>query len=320
MSDCHDLLLEWASETGSGSWGAFRVAWEWIQSRDLDRRPGDPAGKAWIAGAGLASLGHLEMTWEGAGAWAATPPVITMLPNSGGRALLTGARTRALYRPGTDSREQAGAVAEAAQGLDVWIDDIPMKDGPTSVLIACEQAQDAERLAECCGIAFSYSVSDQLSAMLPPLSAYAALSHRGALPQGFPLERFDPAILMWSQYDKDEPDEPGLYRARSYSEHVHVLVTPLGAHLRVAREHAVFEVLRWGNLAVIEYDGGLHELWLPVQTRLPLLHERAAVLCSGRLPRFDRRRGEPGLLYVNVPPHVAERIARSLDQEISSLA
>ena len=315
MSGGYDLLLEWASEKGSGDWEALRAAWTWIQSVEQVLRPDDPAGKAWIAGADLAALGHLEMAWGGAAAWAVAPPVITMLPNSGGRALLTGARTRALYRPGTLEREQTGAVAEIAETLDVWIDDVSMRTGPTSVLIACGKPEDAQRLADHCGIAFSYSVSDQLSAMLPALAACLPLWPPGALPQGFPVERFDPRELAWREYPGDEPREAGLYRARTYSQHVHVLVTPTLAHLAAPREEAVFEVLRWSSLTVIEFDEASHELWVPVHCRLPLLHQRAAVLCSGRLPQFQRRQHD-GLRYVNVRPRVAERIANSLRQNL----
>jgi hypothetical protein len=278
-------------------------------------RPDDPAGKAWIAGANLSALGHLEMTWEGAGHWAVAPPVITMLPNSGGRALLTGARTRALYRPGSVHRSQSGAVSDVAEELDVWIDDVPAEGRPTSVLISCGEPEDAQRLAEHCEILFSYSVSEQLAAMLPPLEAYVSLWQPGGLPQGFPVERFIAAALAWREHPGDEPGEPGLYRSRTYGEHVHVLTTPLGGHVRASREHAVFEVLRWDGLQVLEYDAARHELWVPVHTRLPVLHERAAVLCSGQLGRFQRRRSENGLVYANVAPQVADRIRASLNQE-----
>src|SRR4051794_7531108 len=260
------------------------------------------------------------MSWEDGGAWSVAPSVLTMLPSSGGRALLTGARSRVLYRPGTADEEQQGAIADLAEELDIWIDDIVQHDGPTSVLIACNRPEDAERLAEHCGIAFTYSVSDQLSAMLPPLAAYTSLWRPGTLPQGFPVERFSPHDLKWQEHPGDEPGEPGLYRAKTYSEHVHVLLTPTRAQVRAAREHAVFEVLRWDQLSVIGYDQQRHELWVPVQSRLPLQHERAAVLCSGQLPRFSRRGGQNGVLYVNVQPPVAQRIAASLAQELEPLA
>lgn len=320
MTALHDLLLEWASEKGDGDWQQFRSAWDWLQSKSEPHRPSDAANKAWITGASLAALGHLEMTWDGAGSWAVAPSVITMLPDSGGRALLTGARSRLLYQPGNAEQGQRGAVADAAEELDIWIDDIPRRDGPTSVLIACSRPEDAERLASHCGIAYTYSVSEQLSAMLPPLAAYTGLWQPGRLPQGFPVERFDLESLRWLEQLTDEPDSPGLYRAKTYSAHVHVLVTATGLQLRASRDHAVFEVLRWDEHTVLAYDERRREMWVPVACRLPLQHERAAVLCSGQLPRFRRADGADGIVYVNVQPPVARRIADSLNQELAPLA
>lgn len=320
MSTSYDLLLDWASERGTGTWQEFRSAWEWLLSTDNSRRPEDPAGKAWIAGANLAALGHLEMSWTDNGAWAVAPSVITMLPNSGGRALLTGARTRTLYRPASNGDGQSGVIADIAEDLDIWIDDIDTRDGPTSVLIACNRPEDAARLADHCRIAYTYSVSDQLSAMLPPLAAYEALWEPGSLPQGFPVERFSSRDLRWHPHPDDEPSDAGLYVGKTYSENVHVLAMPVGAQFRVPRDHAVYEVLRWDDINVLAYDEAAHELWVPTSCRLPLQHERAAVLCSGQLPRFRRRENQNGIFYANVQPSVARRIAASLNQELEPLA
>ncbi len=178
---------------------------------------------------------------------------------------------------------------------------------------------DARHLAEECGITFSYSVSDQLSAMLPPLEAAGRAWSAGKLPQGFPVEEFDPMGLRWVELaDSDAAEEPGLYRARAWQGHVHALKTPTGASLRVEREPAVYEVLRWDDQAVIEYDEDARELWVPSHARLPLMHERAAVLCTGQLP-WPRKgaEGRFGHAYANIPPQVAHRIARSLSQELN---
>jgi hypothetical protein len=208
-------------------------------------------------------------------------------------------------------------LASAAEELDLWIDVADVAgEGPSSILVACNEPGDAERLAQHCGIDYRYSVSDQLSAMLPPLAAYVSLWRPGSLPQGFPVERFSESFLGWEEIAEEEATQPGLYRCRTYREHVHVLVPPAGPPLRVPREHAVYEVLRWDEDYVLEYDEERHELWVPVEARLPLLHERAAVLCSGQLGRFKRVEDEPGRLYVNVQPEVAARIAASLSQQL----
>jgi hypothetical protein len=314
----HDLLLEWASEKGAGEWQEMREAWDFIAREN--RRPGaDPAERAWVAAAALSALAHIEIAWDSYDRWAAAPPVLTMLPHSGARALLTGARTRALYWPAGDpAGAPSGLLHEMAERLDLWVDPISRHDAPTAVLVACNDPDDAEELAGACGIAFSYSVSDQLSAMLPGLTATQRLWAPGPLPQGFPVEAFNPRALVWSESDEGEAlKEPGLYRCKTWKAYVHVLVTATMATFRVPREHAVYEVLRWEGRSVLRYSEAASELWVPSHARLPWMQERAAVLCSGQLPRPRKGPGDtPGHYYVNVQPQVAERIAASLCQAL----
>ena len=83
-----DLLLTYLSEKGEGAWQELKDAWGWILGPS-----DDPAAKAWIAARDLAALGHIEVAWE-EGTWCASPPLVTMIPRSGGRVFVTGARTR----------------------------------------------------------------------------------------------------------------------------------------------------------------------------------------------------------------------------------
>lgn len=306
-------MLEWMSEKGAGTWGDFRAAWEWLgNARTFE----NPAEKAWIAARDLSALAHIEVAWDGIDQWAAAPPVLTMLPHSGGRALLTGARTRALYRfPSAEGEPGTGLLEEQAEELGLWIDPIPRRNAPSTVLVACNEPDDAEQLAVACGIAYSYSVCEQLAAMLPPLGAALRLGVPGPLPEGFPVDRFNDQTLQWDEIGDGAVDAPGLYRAKTWAANVHVLRTPLGDTLRVERDYAIYEILRWEEQHVLTYFRGSRELWVPSGARLPLLHERAAVLCSGQLPKFATR-PEPGVTYVNVSPRVAQRIADSLAQRL----
>jgi hypothetical protein len=312
-----DTLLEWASEKGGGSWDEFRAAWQWLISKDDGRRPNDPADATSVIAGNLSALAHLEISWGGDAAWQAAPPVITMLPNSGGRALLTGARTRALYNA-QDSDAPEGTLVSAADELDLWVDAVEQRQGPSSLVIASNKPEDAARLAELCGVEYSYSVSEQLSMVLPPLRLMIGLGEEGSVPQGFPVEGFDPVDIRWTESSEAQAQTPGLYRVRTWQAHIHVLTTPTGVSLRVPRQPAVFEVLRWERRGVLEYDPSTWELWAPVNARLPLLHERAAVLCSGLLPRFEVRDRIGGIKHFNVPPRIASRIASSLAQEIET--
>ena len=87
----HDLLLEWVSERGGGSWEQFKTAYDWL----MPTRQRAEWMTAGFAARMLATLGHLEIDWQ-ARRWAAAPPVLTLLPSAGAHALLTGGRTRTL--------------------------------------------------------------------------------------------------------------------------------------------------------------------------------------------------------------------------------
>jgi hypothetical protein len=299
----YDVLLEFLSEKGRGTWGELKDAFDWIWGPSED-----PAEQAWIAARDLAALGHIEIAWDQkASTWCAAPPLLTTLPRSGGRSFLTGARTRFLMR----------TVEVAAERLGLWIDRCGSQRGPTTFLIACGSHEDAENLASELGIGYTYSVADQLSALLPPLDRYMDMFTAGELPAGFEPERFEPATLTWEAVT--DTNQRGLYRTRAFHGQVHALLDAASRWRRVAREFAVYEVLRWEVRGVIGYDEERAQLRVPIAAALPALHARAASICDGRLPRFERHSGG-GLVYDNIPRKVAERIASSLCQELISNA
>lgn len=314
-----DTFLEWLSEKGEGTWDEFRATWSWLISKNQAIHESDPAQAAGVIAANLSALGYIEMSWQPDPRWTIAPPTITMLPVSGGRALLTGARSRELCWLPVDRREDArGMLPRVADELDLWIDYPQLHKAPTSVLIASNKPEDAERLANQCGIGYSYSVSQQLSAMLPALDLYVQLWEQRPLPQGFPVERFDCSAYKWVESSESEASARGLYRSITWESHVHTLVLSTGIPVRATRQHAVYEVLRWNATQALSYSAPSRELWVPVAARLPLLQERAAVLCSGLVPMYRRCDGVDGLTYVNVPRAVAQRIALSLAQRLET--
>ena len=304
MSTEHDLLLAFLSEKGSGSWAELKAAWEWIDDGDDDQ-----ASRAWIVAQDLAALGHLEIAW-GDSQWCVAPPLLSMIPRSGGRVLVTGARTRWLHSP-----DAGGALQDAVDELELWLDCCDAPRGPTTLYVSCESERDARRLAEKLAISYTYGVARQISALLPPLESYTQLWPVGGLPRGFEAERFDPARLIWVPVGEAEGSEgSGLYKCRAYAGDVYALNGgPLGWR-RVSKELGIYELLRWENTPALEYDSGRQVMSVSPRAPLPSLHARAATLCSGRLPFFrsDTRRLE----YVNVTHTVAELIAASLSQTL----
>ena len=300
MTERYDRLLEFLSEKGRGSWQELKEAFDWIWGPS-----DDPAQKAWIAARDLAALGHIEVAWEAGISWCAAPPLVTMLPRSGGRAFITGARTRLF----------AGRLESAAEEHGLWVDRCGSQPGPTTLLVACRSHYEAEGLAASLGIGYTFSVAEQLSALLPGLDRYMAMFPEGErLPAGFEAERFEPSTLRWEP--AGETGQRGLYRTRTFHGHVFALLDATSRWRRVAREIAAYEVLRWEAESVLSYSASRAQLRVPVGAPLPALHARAASICDGRLPRFERRHGRDLLAYDNVPRKVAEQVASSLDQAI----
>src|SRR5436309_2993325 len=126
--DFNQLLL-YVSEKGSGTWRDFKLACEWLRSREEDPPEAPP-----IAARILSALGHAEFEWGEEITWCAGPPVITMLPRSGGRALLAGARTRYLLKE-LDNR---------AEEHDVWVETCAQAGAPDAIYVATDHEKKIE--------------------------------------------------------------------------------------------------------------------------------------------------------------------------------
>jgi hypothetical protein len=294
-----DLLLDWVSELGEGTWQEFRAAYEWLTTSSADewRTPG-------FAMRMLSTLGHLEIDWT-ARRWAAAPPVLTILPDAGAHALLTGGRTRALKR----------SLHEVlADDDDLFPFEISQKNAPTAVWIECADETHVERLADALSIRYEYSVAQRLSRLVPSLDSYLAIVPSARCPKRYGLERFDVDTMRWFSTDQDL--EPGLYQYDSYGPAMFRLIDD-GEVFGVDLATGVYAALsRWGvnRLRYVEQSVN-GELWVHLAAPLPTLHARTAALCTGLAPL---KRGR-GLVYRNVPRAIASRLARSLDQSIGPL-
>jgi hypothetical protein len=296
----YDLLLEWASERGSGTWQKFRDACEWL--RPAASRPGwETPG---FAARQMSALGHLEIDWQ-ASSWTAAPPVLTLLPSAGGHALLTGGRTRTLK----DRLRE-----ELSKRVDLFAPDPHEQTlAPSAYLIASESERSILELADALQVRFTYSVSTQLARLLPSLDSYLSLAHSQRAPAGYGVQRFDPLSLNWS--DAEDDFALGFYRYDAPQGPRFRLVESRTSVFAVNRDLGVYAALsRWGESRMRYFAGTINgELEVPLRAPLPTLHARAAVLCSGLAPE---KRGR-SLIYVNVPAEVAEAIARSLDQSLA---
>jgi hypothetical protein len=291
----HELLLQWMSERGSGSWDEFRDAYRWAV-------PDARAGAAHRFMRALATLAHVETDWD-AGAWTAAPTVVTLLPSAGGHGLLAGARTGRLRAVLADGLDEAPHVFAFFR---------EQEDAPDVCFIACDSEADLIELAAQLDVPFEHSVADRLASLLPPIDAMLAerLSTPGVPDLG--VDRLDVQADRWRPVESDR--EPGLYRYEYRGRELrwideegrpHRVDLALGAYCEL-RRLARSDVLSWMELHV---NGTLS---VPLSAPLPVLQARAATMCSGVAPQ----RYAGVLRYENVPLRIAEAIAASLDQQL----
>ncbi len=208
--------------------------------------------------------------------------------------------------------------------VNLHLDEIANVNGPTTLYVLCGTASDATKLAEALNINYTFSVATRLSKLFPKLDRYADLWEPGTLPIGFDVEMFNTQILKW--VETDSTDELGLYRASTYAHFVHGIHGPVSDSWRqVTREHGIYEVLRWEERHVINYNPAVGDLAVPFYVGLPMLQGRAAVLSSGRLPTartIETDTGRPvySWIFPNVSENVAQRIACSLNQQLRTFS
>jgi hypothetical protein len=188
-------------------------------------------------------------------------------------------------------------------------------NGPASIYIQYDKPADVAELARRIGATFEPWSARRLSALLPSLSTLVETARVAAKPpRGYSIEWLDGRRLDW--VDTDEPSQPGLYRYRGYGLPQYRLYDGLQWR-EIDRDLGVWAALGTTREDLLKFEPEEVNGTLSVRQigRLPLLHARAAVLCSGLPPSSV----VPGWIqYVNVPSSIAGRIARSLGQPFAA--
>lgn len=294
----NDRLLRWMSEKGHGTWREFRVAHAWVSDQ-----PGDTAEPAWAAARDLQDLGYAEFAWGKDLDWCVAPPVLSLLPASGGLGYLTGARTASL-------------VAALAADEECFPDAVRQGgSGPHGVFVSIASWAEASALANRLDVSLEFAFPERISDALPDLQTMLAAGRPSPFPLGFERQRFEPAALEWRDVSEDDAPAAGLYRIQTWGRTEFRLVRDADHILACSPEVGVYEVLRWERVTLLEYSPEHATLRVPVVARLPVLHARAAALSSGLLPRLVYATNAYWLIYDNVSAEVADAIAGSLSQE-----
>lgn len=295
-----ELLLEWASERGGGRIDLYRQTHDWLINRDRQRRL-PPA----VTLQTLSRLSHIEVDWR-RGTWAAAPPVLTILPDAGGIALLTGARTRTLVQE--LDRETSPEVT-----MNVVWHRRAQYEAPDAIYLSINDESDIEQLAERLRIAYEYSVADRLSRALPHMESILEIARSTPPPGGFEVMTLAIENLKWhgvqslSGAGLYEFILPGRSEYRFYDgDTFYATDRPTGIYAELRRQDR--------HVLVYKPEPRNGSLIVPLDAPLPVLQARAAAMCSGldAAPIFSDRIRR----FVNVPLVVARRIAASLGQEL----
>lgn len=300
-----NALAHWIGESGSGSWSHFKETFRWLGT-DETTEGHPPAHRAALQ---LSGLGYMEIDWQ-EGRWAATPPCLTLVPDSGGAGLLVGGRTRHLI-------ERIEEETDEAATLSVLTHRYPQTEAPDAIYFTADLGR-LEALAETLGIRFEFSIAHRINRLLPSLTSTLELGLTQAPPpQGFEISRWD--APGWDVVTSTEV--PGLYRGGAFGRPRYWFIPGDGRIFNVDGPTGFYAEVNRSRMSVLRYKKETVNgtLFRPIWAPLPLLQERAAVLSSGLTPycpnsdapHIDRR-----IRYENVPRRIADGVARSLDTEL----
>lgn len=304
-----DRMLLWLSAKGQGSWPQFRGAVE-----EFNLEPDLEDGSSADTGSDLPvyhearftfqRLGHAEFySAESANGWRIVPPTVAIREKGASEGLLCGARSPAL-------------LDRLAAASDLAIERSQIAGMPERILVrSSSQKQLVARVREM-GCLVQCDTTVSLLSALPRVRDRCSW-HSSNMPEtpGWLVHRFSTyPELQWSEL----PQADALHASFGL--------------FRFLMKHQRFYYLRWrgrtfgvpvqvGKYAVmprrrgtLRQDSARRELSFPVALRPPLLVERALVLCSGVLPRFDATTRR--LEYSEVDDNVALLAGQLLHQEI----
>ncbi|MCL4264741.1 MAG: hypothetical protein KJ069_16075 [Anaerolineae bacterium] len=291
----NNLLLSYLSELGHGNWSHFRQALEYLADDEDDLYRTVKARQ-------LSMLGHIEFAFEGDLRWAVCEPTIAWLSRED---RITG------VLGGGRSPQLLAALKQSCADLDCRYEQLPQAEGPDVVLLTAPSNDVGEQLAHRVGIQHQPDSATRLAEVVPDVHAYLnnpELCPPEPMPQGFKSERYDWQRLRWAE--TATTDEPGFYRFSHYRREYRLKMDDV---VRKTPPYiGIFAWLHYKNQIVFQYEAATQTLRGPASATLPPLLGRAAVLCSGHLPRFEPQNSTH--IYQEIPPAVANHLLYKLHQ------
>ncbi len=309
-------LLIWMSARGEGSWQQFRAAVEEFHvessASEEDGETGEnttssdlPVYQALCLG--FQRLGHVEFFSAGTDKdWRVAPPALAAI-RQGEQwiGIACGARSPGLYQRLCEAKGQVSWETLQVPGMS------------DRIRVLASHLEELRAAAESNGFNVQESAPLALLAAIPPVDDPGSrVSSEPPTGPGWTIEKFSTSTLRWCKAERRDFDvvQSGLFRFRMGYQRFHLLRWR-GRTFRVPVQVGKFAVLRRARRrALFAYDAQQSVLSVPAICRPPFLIERALVLCSGLLPRFDQ--ASSLLEYTDVPWEVARLAAQLLHQEV----
>ena len=288
-----DELLYYLSHLGKMRWEKFKQGFEC-----LNRDNKNPKGASYYLRP-LTSVGHMEYD-PAILDWVYVAPATLVEIATANQYILVGSRT-----PDLISKIEATVLSKGGKFYR-----IPEVDAPTTIFLS-DLIEASIQEIEGMGIHISRKFSAKLSCILPNLRLDNFDQDKSILKA--PIEKFNIGSL---KYEGNPPDiSEGLFRILDYGRHIHFLKLN-NIQRKVPREWGEWLILRaFRKNKLICYNKEQQILQVKSPLIVPLLANRCAVLCSGRVPI----RKNEFYCYSNVPIEIASRIAKSLNQQLEVL-
>lgn len=288
-----DLLLEWMTHMGSGTWGAFRNAVDELYGNAGERDEHAQYRQLRVA---LSDLGHADFFVDGSRRWKVRRPALVGLASGETRHMLTGGRTSELAR--------RVALVAAAMGVSVRSDVVL---GLPQTYLDGENLRLKQVAAEL-GLEYLPNASAVLAAQLPHIRHTFGAAREVAEPVNWSVRSWCFRVADWVPERRDRT-------VREYTNRYGVRRYLVGGGRRrplreVEKRSAIYcaAMLQSRRLAAYSYD--TLQLRVPLWAPLPELHARTACLAGGT--RASVEAGE--FVFDNLDPRIAAALLISLGQ------
>lgn len=284
-----DLLLEWMTHLGSGTWSGFREA-----VFELTRSEADEGRSTRMLRAVFSDLGHADFFVDGSRRWRVLQPALVGLSDRNNY-LFVGGRTRRLLERLCSALSSSAAVT--------LTEDLP---GLSQVRVVGDP-QFIAAVAEVEGVQHVPDSAARMCASLPSI--------KNLLDSAAPaLEPINWSARYWSFKEERWTNDKQQQTVREYSNRYGVrrYFADLGRAglIEVDRRTAIYCAALAKGTRIAKYGENGPRLRVPRWAPLPELYARVACLASGRHSAVT----DQGIVYENVDPSIASNLLVSLGQ------